>query len=139
LLEEEATEKGNNHWDPFANNQNQDSNMMPMGTGMQGLPMGGGPGGYDGRGYAPQPMGMAHVDMTPMHQQVFRLPTALVTQYPALANFDWNAVPSGPDADMEGDVGGRSSFDMSDRGEDFGGDEGDYREAYGWASDFEGR
>lgn len=117
---------------------------MPMGAGMQGLSMGGGPGGYDGS-FATQPMGMEHPGMAAqMQQQVFRLPTALVTQYPALANFDWNSVPSGPDADMEGDVGGRSSFDMSDRGEDFGGEdfggeEGDYRGAYGWASDVEGR
>ncbi|KAB8606208.1 hypothetical protein FH972_025839 [Carpinus fangiana] len=46
------------------------------------------------------------------------LPAALLQQYPALADIQWNAIPGpGQEDDYGGDASGRSSFDASSGGE----------------------
>jgi hypothetical protein len=52
----------------------------------------------------------------------FVLPAALLAQYPALQNLQWDQIPAA--GDESGDIGGRSSFDASSGGE-FGFDEDD--------------
>jgi transcription factor CRZ1 len=60
----------------------------------------------------------------------FRIPAALLQQYPALGNIDWSAVPQGDDTGDLSDVGmGRNSFDASSGG-DFGYDESDINEGF---------
>lgn len=56
-------------------------------------------------------MAQPHVDMMNNF-----LPAALLQQYPALGNIDWNALPQGPPPDEEA-YSGRSSFDASSGGE----------------------
>jgi hypothetical protein len=50
----------------------------------------------------------------------FVLPAALLAQYPALQNLQWDQIPAAEETEM----GGRSSFDASSGGE-FGFDEDD--------------
>jgi uncharacterized Zn-finger protein len=125
LLEEEAVDR--------MNNQNREAGLPPMPIGQmhggspghQGmLPQQGGYDGYGGvsAGFDPSiPMGG------------YRLPQALLQQYPTLGGI-WDSLPAnGPD-DVEGDMSGRNSFDGSSAGEYE--DDGDYGHPQsGWASD----
>lgn len=61
---------------------------------------------------APQPM-MVQPQMDMMNNL---FPAALLAQYPALQNIDWNNVPQGPPPDEEA-YSGRSSYDASSGGE----------------------
>ncbi|EEP77091.1 conserved hypothetical protein [Uncinocarpus reesii 1704] len=62
--------------------------------------------------------------MDPQHQ-AFTLPAALLAQYPALQNLQWDQISSQPDDNTDfGGSGGRRSFDASSGGEfGFGDDE----------------
>ena len=60
-------------------------------------------------GMAPQaPLNGVHM------QQPFAFPAALLQQFPALQGLQWDQLQGGPD---EEDLGGRSSFDASSRGD----------------------
>ncbi|KAJ5678700.1 Zinc finger C2H2 [Penicillium macrosclerotiorum] len=69
----------------------------------------------------PQPLVMPGVPgMDGQSSGNFVLPAALLAQYPALQNLQWDQIAAG--ADDPSDIGGRSSFDASSGGE-FGFDE----------------
>jgi transcription factor CRZ1 len=132
LLEEEAIERMQHSQDQ--SNANMQS-MGQMGPGMvPGQPMmQPPPSGYEAYG-APQ----ASYDPNMVQQMPYRLPAALLQQYPTLGGI-WDTLPNTAPEEVEGGYSGRSSFDASSAGEY---DEGD--EAYGgqnayvptgWASD----
>jgi hypothetical protein len=137
LLEEEAQEKGPWH----------DQQHMDNGAGMYANQM---PPQNFGGMMAPQPGFQGYPPVTGIDPTAggavqptqYGLPAALLAQYPALAGIQWDALPSGPADDVEGDISGRSSFDASSGGELFEEDEGEYPAAQniyggGWASDYE--
>ena len=71
----------------------------------------------------PQPLVMPNMPgMDGQSSGNFVLPAALLAQYPALQNLQWDQIPAA--GDESGDIGGRSSFDASSGGE-FGFDEDD--------------
>jgi hypothetical protein len=74
------------------------------------------------------------MQMAQQPQMPYRLPQALLQQYPTLGGI-WDQLPAnGPD-EID-DINGRSSFDASSAGEfDDDGDYGHQGGAYGWASD----
>ncbi|KAF2399192.1 hypothetical protein EJ06DRAFT_495939 [Trichodelitschia bisporula] len=124
LLEEEAREK------LIAQHEDARAQMMAANPGMMQPEMGGiivQPPGYDMYG---QPNMIDHMG------GVYRLPQALLQQYPTLGGI-WDNLPAeGPDDQMDGELSGQGNFDHSSAGEYD--DEGDYAPqggAYGWASD----
>ena len=124
LLEEEAMERLHHSQDQNAAAMQSMGQMAP---GMVGQPMmqqmQPGYDAYGQGGYDPN-----------MMQMPYRLPAALLQQYPTLGGI-WDSLPAnGPD-EIEGDVSGRSSFDASSAGEYDEGDEAYGQPAYGWASD----
>jgi hypothetical protein len=138
LLEEEAQEKGG--WAT----QNQ---QMDNGNGMFASQMP--PQNYSGMmAHAPQP---GYENFPPATSGMdpngpgphYTLPAAILAQYPALAQIQWDQLPQGPPPEeVEGDISGRSSFDASSGGELFDEEDGDYQNAqgvyaHGWASDYE--
>ncbi|KAF2086156.1 hypothetical protein K490DRAFT_74695 [Saccharata proteae CBS 121410] len=146
LLEEEAIDKGWGNADAVAQGQFQQGMDPINGGGMlnSGLSAPQGLGmmipassqqqqpGYDTYG------GASGAGMGSM--AAYGLPAALLQQYPALAGIQWDSLPAGGDADVEGDISGRSSFDAASSGGEMFDDEGPAGGgAYGWASDYEGR
>jgi hypothetical protein len=130
LMDEEAIER----------NMNQASEAgvqggMPMMQGMvPGQQMMQPQPGYEYQQMGPP--GYAPAMQIPQPQMPYRLPQALLQQYPTLGGIWDQLPPNGPD-EIEGDISGRSSFDASSAGEYE--DEGDYpnpNAVYsGWASD----
>jgi uncharacterized Zn-finger protein len=118
LLEEEALER--------QNSQNPQGMQPMMGQMIPGQPM----------LQQPQPAYDAYGNAAPAYDpnmQMYRLPNALLQQYPTLGNI-WDTLPAGQPEDMDGDISGRNSFDGSSAGEYE--DEGDYGHPNsGWASD----
>jgi hypothetical protein len=131
LLEEEAIER--------MNSQNRDAGGVPS-MSMGGGQMQGGSPGHQGSmlqqqsgSYDAYPGGPASGFDPGMPMGGYRLPQALLQQYPTLGGI-WDSLPpNGPD-DVEGDISGRNSFDGSSAGEYE--DDGDYGHPQsGWASD----
>lgn len=77
-----------------------------------------------------QPMTVASMDGQPAGG--FTLPAALLAQYPALQNLQWDQLASAPDDNS--DIGGRSSFDASSGGEYGFGDDDDSSQVGGYVS-----
>jgi len=123
LLEEEALER--------IAKGNHEAGMQPMMGQMPGQPMMVHPQpGYDPYGQGVPAGYDPNMQMAPMN---YRLPTALLQQYPSLGNI-WDNLPNNAPEEIEGDISGRSSFDASSAGEYD--DEGDYGQPQsGWASD----
>ncbi|TID13661.1 hypothetical protein E6O75_ATG01639 [Venturia nashicola] len=66
------------------------------------------------------------------NMQMYRLPNALLQQYPTLGNI-WDTLPTNGPEEMEGDLSGQNSYDGSANEYE---DEGDYNHPNsGWASD----
>ncbi|KAH0533861.1 hypothetical protein FGG08_007515, partial [Glutinoglossum americanum] len=104
------------------------------------------------------PQNMASMDVSGIDpSNSYPLPAALLAQYPALAQIQWDSIgTAGPD-EAEGEISGRSSFDAGSGGEyyDDEGDGGGYVSGPGtaystgpiggnwggheWASDYEGK
>jgi transcription factor CRZ1 len=129
LMDEEAIERGNNQQAEASTDASGMPGMIPgmmpgqpmMQQSQQGFdyPVSH-PGGFDPAMQMGQP------------QMPYRLPQALLQQYPTLGGI-WDQLPAtGQD---DGDISGRSSFDASSAGE-FD-DDGEYHQggAFGWASD----
>jgi hypothetical protein len=128
-MDEEAIERGNNQQAEAGSGASGMPGMIPgmmPGQAMMQQPQQGfdyqigQPGGFDPAMQMGQP------------QIPYRLPQALLQQYPTLGGI-WDQLP--PIAQDEGDISGRSSFDASSAGE-FD-DDGEYHQggAFGWASD----
>ena len=77
-----------------------------------------------------QPMTVPSMDGQPTGG--FTLPAALLAQYPALQNLQWDQLASTPDDNS--DIGGRSSFDASSGGEFGFGDDDDSSQVGGYVS-----
>jgi len=120
LLEEEAIER--------MNNQNREAGLAPMMGQMPGQPMMSQQQGYDGFPGGPS----AGFDPG-LQMGGYRLPQALLQQYPTLGGI-WDTLPNNAPDEIEGDISGQSNFDASSAGEY---DDGDYdnHPQSGWVSD----
>ncbi|KAF1814528.1 hypothetical protein P152DRAFT_465353 [Eremomyces bilateralis CBS 781.70] len=133
LLEEEAAEKS---WDAAAASQSQSPGMHAGMMGMESGQMG--PG--IGMSTSPQPGFEGYSGSAdPAAQMPYRLPAALLAQYPTLSSV-WDSLPTTTVDDLDdrgGDISGRSSYDAGSGYEDEGeGEFGDQRMgASGWVSD----
>jgi hypothetical protein len=130
-MDEEAIERGNNEAAANAAASGMPGMMSGM---MSGQPMMQSQTGYDySVGQPVQGNFDQGMQMAQQPQMPYRLPLALLQQYPTLGGI-WDQLPAnGPDEIDE--MGGRSSFDASSAGEYD--DEAEYHQggAYGWASD----
>jgi hypothetical protein len=137
LLEEEAQEKGG--W--ATQNQQMDNGNGMFASQMPAQNYGGMMPHPPQPGYENYPPASGGMDPNG-HGPQYALPAALLAQYPALAQIQWDQLPQGPPEEVEGDISGRSSFDASSGGELFEEEDGDYPNAqgvyaHGWASDYE--
>lgn len=122
LLEEEAIER--------MNTANREAGLPPMSLnqmpGQQGQPM-----MQQSHGFEPYPGAPAYDPN--MQMSNYRLPAALLQQYPTLGGI-WDNLPTNVPDDIEDSMSGRNSFDASSGGEYE--DDGDYSHPQsGWASD----
>ena len=126
LLEEEAFERLQHGQDQNAAAMHS---MGQMASGMVGQPMMQPPTtGFDAYG------AQAGYDPNMLGQMPYRLPAALLQQYPTLGGI-WDTLPTNAPDEIDGPVSGRSSFDASSAGEYEEGEEAYGQPAYGWASD----
>lgn len=108
LLDEESIERNRSLAEQQQQHQQQAGHLQPM----------------------VQPMTVASMDGQPAGG--FTLPAALLAQYPALQNLQWDQIGSTPDDNS--DIGGRSSFDASSGGEFGFGDDDDSSQVGGYVS-----